>query len=214
MEVLVVGGGILGCSSALALAGRGHEVTLQERSTLGSGSTAKAAGILSAFTWNDDDYRLIAKTRGMVGEIIGITMAAGLREAKRAWRKAESIAIGKGPTLARLDGFQDRLERMAEEVDRLDHRGAAREFPGLRFEPGEEVLVAQEDGVLEAGDLLAALRHRLVGEGVTLRENRPAGRLPLRNGEVEGVAVVVAGGSWTRDSGTTYYVANVSGLTF
>ncbi len=199
MQVHVVGGGILGASAALALAQQGHEVTLFERSSLASGSTAKAAGILSAFTWNDHDYGLIAETRGLVGEVMGLALAAGEKAARGAWRTAESILIGTGPSLATLGSFQERLGRMGEEVDRLDSRAAAREFPGVLFEPGEEVLVAEEDGVIEAGDLFSALRVRLADEGVRIHENRPVSHLPVRDGRVEGAdAVVVAGGAWTR----------------
>jgi len=51
MEAIVIGGGIVGLSSAYYLAGRGADVTLYEKGSLGTGSTARAAGgIRSQFT--------------------------------------------------------------------------------------------------------------------------------------------------------------------
>ena len=190
-SALVVGGGALGASSALALAERGHEVTLAERRSLGAGATGKAAGILSTLCHSDAEYRLIAETRGLVGELISLALATGCREAKGAWRSHPSIVIGAGATLATLDAMQERVERFTEECERLDHRPAARAFPGVTFHPGEQAIVAQEDGVLEAGDLMAALRARLESEGVAITEGREAA--PPKDG-----LHVVAGGAWTK----------------
>ena len=195
MRVTVVGGGALGCSAALSLAEAGHKVRLVERANLGAGNSAKAAGILSSFAWNDADYRLIAETRGAVGELIALAMAAGERNAKGAWRSAPSLCIGGGTSIPLLDQLQDRVERHTEECERLDHRRAKAEFPGLQFTPGEEVLVAQEDGVLEAGDLFAALRARLAQEEVEVVEGRSAPDLAAMP---DADAVVVAGGAWTK----------------
>jgi len=188
--VTVVGGGALGCSAALALAEHGHEVTLLERGTLGSGNSSKAAGILSTLCHSDAEYRLIAETRGLLGECISLALATGERAAKGAWRSHPSIVVGGAEARPTLDAMQDRVERFTEECERLDHRRAAREFPGVVFQPGEEALVAQEDGVIEAGDFLAALRARLASEGVTVREAAPS--------QTPDETTVVAGGAWTK----------------
>lgn len=187
MEIQVIGGGCLGMSAALALAEDGHDVVLRERGTLGAESTGKAAGILSTMTWNDDDFQLIQTTRGRIGELI--SLAAGpVPEARNAWRPVDSLTIAKGDKLPVLDAIQERLERHTEEPERFDHRTAAQEFPGIRFDPGEEVLVAQEDGCIEAGDWTAAMRWRLESEGVGVEENTEA--------DIDG-PTVVAGGAWT-----------------
>jgi glycine oxidase len=47
MKILVVGGGIIGCATALALARAGCAVTLLERGTPGSEASSAAAGILA-----------------------------------------------------------------------------------------------------------------------------------------------------------------------
>lgn len=208
MRITVVGGGILGASAALALAQDSHQVTLVERGSLGSASTAKAAGILSTMTWNDDDYRLIATTRGLIGETISLAMSEGARAARGAWKPVASLAVADAHGAKALDAMADRLERMTEEPQRLAHREAAREFPGVTFAPGEEALVAQEDGVVEAGDLFLALRTRLEGEGARVLENVAVPPMACTSAEAhvtvpghpevgQADVVVVAGGSWT-----------------
>ncbi len=193
----MVGGGILGMSAALALAESGHDVELREARQLGAGSTAKAAGILSTMTWSDDEYKLIAETRGLIGETISLALIEGVDAARSAWKPYDSILVAKGDDGARaLDDMQQRLERNTEEPERLDWRGAGAEFRGLRFEPGEEVLVAQEDGAIESMDLLEAVRARMESEGVRIRQAAPVDDPASLAGEYD--AIAVAGGAWTK----------------
>ncbi len=196
VKVLVVGGGILGMSASLALAESGHEVELREARQLGAGSTAKAAGILSTMTWSDDEYKLIAETRGLIGETISLALIEGVDAARSAWKPYDSILVGRGDSVAAMDDVQKRLERNTEEPQRLDWQQAAREYPALHFAPGDEVLVAQEDGAIESMDLLEAVRARMESEGVIVRQAAPVDDLPAAGGGYE--AVVVAGGAWTK----------------
>ena len=48
MRVIVVGGGVIGCATALALADRGAEVRVLERAAVGAEASSAAAGILGA----------------------------------------------------------------------------------------------------------------------------------------------------------------------
>ena len=48
-SVLVIGGGIIGCASALELARRGCRVTVLERGTPGGEASSAAAGLLAPF---------------------------------------------------------------------------------------------------------------------------------------------------------------------
>jgi sarcosine oxidase subunit beta len=188
VDIQVLGGGALGMASALSLAEAGHDVVLREKLQLGAGATAKAAGIVSTMCGYDDEYGLIAETRGLIGELMSLA-AGAVPESRFAWKPYESITVAKGEGLARMDEMQDRLERNTEEPERLGYREAAAEFKGVQFAPGEEVLVAQEDGVLEASDFLAALRWRLESEGVEIEQGAPT--------EIDG-PTVVAGGAWTK----------------
>jgi glycine oxidase len=53
VRVIVVGGGVIGCSAAFALARRGVEVILVERSVVGSGASGAAAGMLAPLSESD-----------------------------------------------------------------------------------------------------------------------------------------------------------------
>ena len=47
MKAIVVGGGVIGCSIALELAGSGLEVTVVDRGALGGEASTAAAGMLA-----------------------------------------------------------------------------------------------------------------------------------------------------------------------
>ncbi len=191
MHCTVVGAGVLGLSSALALAERGHDVEVLDKAQPGAGASGKAAGVVSTMTWHDDEFALVQETRGRLGELISLAMIEGSPAARSVWKPYDSITVGAGPSLRALDEMHDRLERLGEEPERFDFREAAAQFPGVRFAPGEEVLVAQEDGAVEPNDLVQLLLGRLENEGVSVRSGVEVRARP------DAEAVVVAGGAWT-----------------
>lgn len=186
-----MGAGLLGLSSALSLAEEGHTVTVHEQHQPGAGASSKAAGLVSTMTWNDHDFRLIQETRGKIGEIISMAMIEGDPAARHLWKPYDSITIAHGDGLQVLDEVQAISERNTEETERLSWQAAAKEFPGIRFEPGDEVLIAQEDGAVEAGDLVSVLEGRCRAEEVHFETGRVTD-LHTLDGKV-----VVAGGAWT-----------------
>lgn len=183
VDIQVLGAGAWGSAAALSLAERGHDVSLVDPAP-GSGATPKAAGIVSALTWDAREYRLIAETRGAVGELIALAMCEGAMHVRGAWRPEESLLVGAAD---QITGVQRLVEAQGEETERLDVRSASRAYPTLEFDPQEEVLVAQEDGTVDTGLMMEALATRLAGEGVrTVREPLAA------------EATVVAAGAWSR----------------
>ncbi len=185
MDIEVWGAGCLGLGAALALSEDGHDVRVVDPRGIGTGASSKAAGIVSTMTWNDDDFRLVQQTRGRIGQLIAeaqfdVPAAEGL------WRSKDSLTIAAGDALATMDEIQHRVERLGEETQRLDHRQAAAEYPGLQFAPGEEVLIAQEDGYVEAGDLCAVLEWACQEEGVAFARQAQGAE-----------TTVLAMGAWT-----------------
>ncbi len=171
----------------MELAHDGHDVTVIDPHGVGAGASAKAAGIVSTMTWNDDDFHLVQQTRGRMGQLIA-EASFDVPAAEGLWRSRDSLTIARGDALATMDDIQHRVERLGEETERLDHLQAADAFPMLHFAPGDETLVAQEDGYVEAGDLCTVLAWAAEEEGVRI----------ARSAEETPEATVVAAGAWTR----------------
>ena len=58
-QVIIIGGGIVGCSTAYHLAKMGQEVMLLEKAQLSSGSTWHAAGLVGQLRTNANITRLL-----------------------------------------------------------------------------------------------------------------------------------------------------------
>src|SRR5882724_6624742 len=59
MRVAIIGGGVMGCATALALEARGADVVLLERSVPGAEASSAAAGILGAQSESREGHPLL-----------------------------------------------------------------------------------------------------------------------------------------------------------
>jgi len=142
-EVIVVGGGIIGCSVAYHLAKRGVEVLLLERHQFTSGSTWHAAGLVGQLRTNANITRLLGysvelydRLEAETGNATGWKRNGGLRLACNA---ARWIEVKRQATTARSFGLEMHL---------LSPQ-AARELAAL---PGVRSLAPQDTGVADMAD--------------------------------------------------------------
>ena len=201
MRINVVGGGIMGLSTAMALHRSGHRVTLFEQGPIPNplGSSV-------------DDHRLI---RHAYGPMSGY--ARLINPAFAAWDRTWAT-LGRSfyhPTgtliLAREDtswAEASVAEMAALGVDfrMLDHKALHSLAPMLQS--NGEALVAHVDsgGVLLADQIVAALGTHLLMNGVTIRTHTPVvdidpvrGTLVTGGGErLRSDAIVVTAGPWVR----------------
>ena len=144
MDVVVCGGGIVGLAAAYELAVRGADVTVCEKSSLGGGSTARAAGGIRSQFSTEVNVRLSLASRpvwdtfaGEFGVDIGLRKNGYLflaRDAATAERFRENVSIQQ-----RL-GAATELLTPAEVADR---------FPGVDPEPFLAATYNPDDGVAD-----------------------------------------------------------------
>jgi glycine oxidase len=202
-DVVVVGGGVIGCAAAWRLAQAGARVTVLERAIPGAEASSAAAGILAA---QEEAER--------PGALADLCLASRARFPALAaeLRDATGLDIGYRETgvvaVAFDDAEADALERRygwqrgaGLRVDWL--RGAAlREAePGLTAE-ARAGLSFPDDGQLEPKSYLRALAVAAARAGVTFRSGAYVRRIVEGGVEVEGErlaagTVVVAAGSWS-----------------
>jgi glycine oxidase len=199
-SVVIVGGGIMGCSCAWELARHGHSVVLFERSVPGAEASSAAAGILGASVEHQAEGPLVRLAResrrlypGFVRELVRRT---GIDPEYRECGVLEVAFGGSSRRAKRPRGGRP-----------LDRRAL------LRLEPALSARLAS--GALHAGDarvdprlLLRALRIAAGRDGVVFRTGAYVRRVVMKDERAVGIAlddgeivparhVVVAAGSWT-----------------
>lgn len=208
MFVAVVGGGVMGCASALALAKRGARVVVLERAVPGAEASSAAAGILGA--------QAESHARG---PLLGLLLRA--RAEYAAWsdelRRETGIDIGHRVSgVLRVARTDLDAERVAKDVawQRADGLRAellrGHEARSLEPEIAEDVRAAAyypDDAQVDPPLLLRALVRAASHAGVTFRSGTTVARLLVEDGACRGVclddgdltadAVVLAAGSWS-----------------
>lgn len=204
MRVIIIGGGIMGLSTAWALQKSGAEILLLEQGPLPNpvGSSV-------------DDHRLI---RYPYGTRLGFTRMVG--EAYAAWDElwadlgerhyveTGTLVLG-GPDNADNRATVETLAkvglRVGHEVEWLTESDLARDYPLL-----ETAAIATggfrltSGGALRCGRIVQALARHLAFTGLDIRPNSPVigidpalGEVTLASGErLRGESIVVAAGAW------------------
>jgi glycine oxidase len=209
MRIVIVGGGVMGCATALELANRGvRDIVVLERAVPGAEASSAAAGMLAAQLESRDETELVRYVRA--------------REAYAGWavalREATGIDIGHRRSgllsIARTDTDLERAHHdveaqrawglRAEAVDGARARTIERELcegiAGAAYYPDE----AQVD----PPQLLRALVVAATRAGVVMRAGTTVATLLSEGGRCVGVslapkeivradAVVLAAGSWS-----------------
>ena len=68
-DVIIIGGGVAGLSTAMQLAKRGTSVTVLEREQRGNGSTGRAAGLLGQLRGTSEHTRMLMDGVEIVKEL-------------------------------------------------------------------------------------------------------------------------------------------------
>ncbi len=197
-DVAVVGLGVIGLSTALALARRGLRVVGIDR--FGSGHPATSS------TGPSRSIRLAYE------QPIYVELA---REAVERWRRLERdtgerilLLTGQldlGPA-AKLDRLAAGMRACDAPFEELDAGGAAARFPELRPRPNELGLFHAEAGTVLADVGMRALRREAQAAGAELSEPEAAVRLDVSNADamiatdrgrtMRASIVIVSAGPW------------------
>ena len=208
-DVLIVGGGVMGCASALALAKAGAKVVVLERSVPGAEASSAAAGILGAqveAVEGDPGFELARESRARypawaeqlksaTGIDIGYRQCGALRVTFDEASKTQAVNEAAWQPKAGLAVEKVEREQLHALEPRLDPKASfALHFP--------------EEGQVDPPRLLRALYIAAAQAGASFRTGAYVRAVAAEAGAVRGVVledgsrisadrVVLAAGSWS-----------------
>ncbi|GLK81361.1 GcvT family protein [Methylopila turkensis] len=206
-RIVVIGGGIVGCSTAYHLAKLGAgEVLLLERGRLTSGSTWHAAGLVGQLRSSanitqllGDSVKLYKSLEAETGLATGWKMNGGLRLACTADRWTE---VKRQATTARSFGLEMQL---------LSPKEAQELWPLMTVDDVVGAAFLPTDGQASPSDITQALARGARQGGVRIVEETGVTGVAVEGGRVVAVAttrgrvacekLVVCAGLWSREIG-------------
>src|SRR5947209_14140051 len=206
-RVVVVGGGVVGCSTAYHLARRGWtDVVLLERKRLTSGTTWHAAGLITQARPTHGTREIVRRSLRVFQELPEETGFATGFEKTGTLHLADSAE-----RLEELSRQASAARASAITAEIISPERAAGLFPGLYTGDLAGAVYYPDDGRGNATDTTMALAGGARQLGVRIFENTPVTGIIRRDGRVAGVStpdgdieaeyVVAAPGMWGREVG-------------
>ena len=182
-DVIIIGGGVAGASSAMQLALRGQRVLVLERQRLGCGSTGRAAGLLG-------QLRSTRAATAMLVRGLEIVLDLQRRTGINIFVQTGSVRVAATPERAQEVREHVALGREAGlQVELIDAGRTAELLPYMRRDDLLDVCYCPTDGHLQPAELLASYVQVAREAGAEFRQQAPVERIRLRGGRVEGVRV-------------------------
>ena len=197
VDHIVVGGGVMGCAAARALAKSGAKVVLLEQFRLGHkrGSSHGRTRIFR-LSYRDDTYVRMAQ------------------EALELWHDLEREA---GTELVHTTGGLDTgtaiaenaaaMERCGVPFELIDGATAGERFPGVVLDPGAEVIFQPDSGTIYADASIASFVTSAIDADAEVHEERQVIGIEPKSssvvvttagGDFEGDSIVVTTGPWAK----------------
>jgi glycine oxidase len=205
-DVIVVGGGVIGCAIAHALARTRLSVTLLERDAIGAHASSAAAGMLAPWAESESEGPLSELgPRGLAA------LAAGVDELRQVSGIDPDLKLCGILVVRRAAGASALAARAARQgCELLERAGLESRLKGLARDI-EVGLWSPREGHVDPRRLTRALARAAEVQGARLEPGTPVLGLLRRGGRVEGVQtpggpraaghVVLATGAWAGEIG-------------
>ncbi len=200
-DIIIIGGGAAGCSTAMQLSGRGKKVLVLEQALLGSGSTGRAAGLGAQLRESPDETRLLMQGIEVVKDI-------ERRLDKVIFTRTGSLHVAADPgRAAELQNFTRMGQEIGFEIDLVDEEFSRRVLPCMKTEDLIEYCYCPSDGHFDPAELLSSYIELARAQGATFLTGTPVRKLLIEGGRVKGVStpageyhaplVINAAGPWS-----------------
>jgi len=200
-DVIIIGGGASGCSTAMQLSLQGRSVLVLDKAQFGSGSTGQAAGLGAQLRSNPSETRLLMEGIEVVGE-----MERKLNE--KIFTRTGSLHVAATEDRAgELRNFVESGKTIGFDIDLVDREFAKSRLPCMRTDDLIEFCYCPTDGHFAPSELLNGYIRIARDAGATFLSQTRVEDIMMSGGRVKGVqtagasffapVVVNAAGPWS-----------------
>ena len=200
-DVIIIGGGASGCSTAMQLSLQGRSVLVLDKAQFGSGSTGQAAGLGAQLRSNPSETRLLMEGIEVVGE-----MERKLNE--KIFTRTGSLHVAATEDRAgELRNFVESGKTIGFDIDLVDREFAKSQLPCMRTDDLIEFCYCPTDGHFAPSELLNGYIRIARDAGATFLSQTRVEDIMMSGGRVKGVqtagasffapVVVNAAGPWS-----------------
>ncbi|WP_020594587.1 GcvT family protein [Kiloniella laminariae] len=207
VEILIIGGGIIGCSIAYHLTRMGkQDVAVLEKNQLTHGATWHAAGLVGQLRSSRNTTRMLQKSVELYDRLEAETGQA------LDWKKVGSLRLASSrDRMLEVKRLATTSKSFGLEMQILTAREAQDLFPIMTTEGVEGAAYVPSDGYIDPSSVCQALakgardKGAVIQQGVEVLEVRRNGRRATEVVTSEGIwtfdILVNAGGMWSRELG-------------
>ena len=208
-DVLIIGGGIIGCSIAYHLVKKGMtDVVVLERKQLTCGTTWHAAGLVSMM-WPTPTLTEMAK----YGHELYASLEAETGQAT-GYRRTGSLSLARQPErLEELKRTASLTGAFGVEAEMIDNNRLQDLYPGINTDGVIGALYIEKDGQTNPIDTTMALAKGAKMRGAKIFEDVKVEEIIVEEGkaigaktqlgDIQAKQVVLTGGMWSRDIAKT-----------
>ena len=200
-DVIIIGGGASGCSTAMQLSLQGRSVLVLDKAQFGSGSTGQAAGLGAQLRSNPSETRLLMEGIEVVGE-----MERKLNE--KIFTRTGSLHVAATEDRAgELRNFVESGKTIGFDIELVDREFAKSRLPCMRTDDLIEFCYCPTDGHFAPSELLNGYIRIARDAGATFLSQTRVEDIMMSGGRVKGVqtagasffapVVVNAAGPWS-----------------
>ena len=206
-EIIIVGGGIAGCSTAYHLAKAGKtDVLLLEQGKLTSGTTWHAAGLIGQMRPNRN---MTAMSKYGIELYAALEAETGLAT---GWKQCGSVNVASTPERMQVLRKQAAMAHsFGVECHLISPQEAGERYPVMRTDDLQGAIWLPGDGKANPADLCMSLAKGARNRGVRMQEGIEVTGVIVENGRVKGVrtaqgevrceVLVNCAGQWARQFG-------------
>ncbi|MEI6762358.1 MAG: FAD-dependent oxidoreductase, partial [Betaproteobacteria bacterium] len=207
VEIIIVGGGIAGCSTAYHLAKAGKaDVLLLEQGKLTSGTTWHAAGLIGQMRPNRN---MTAMSKYGIELYATLEAETGLAT---GWKQCGSVNVASTPERMQVLRKQAAMAHsFGVECHLISPQEAGERYPVMRTDDLQGAIWLPGDGKANPADLCMSLAKGARNRGVRMQEGIEVTGVIVENGQVKGVrttqgevrceVLVNCAGQWARQFG-------------